>query len=110
VTLNKTCRRETYDIGKRAAESNAQAQAAQAEALLQGLNVFTHLEPTAHRWDVSQIMSQLDNGQRLTSRMTTMKTMSLTSEMEMRNPHHQIPQYLARNLQPISQWASRNDL
>jgi pyrimidine deaminase RibD-like protein len=44
-------------IGKRAAASSAQAhaeaQAAQAEALMQGLNAFTNFEPGAHRWDVS---------------------------------------------------------
>jgi hypothetical protein len=47
----------TDALGKRAAASSAQAhadaQAAQAEALMQGLNAFTNFEPGAHRWDVS---------------------------------------------------------
>lgn len=43
--------------GKRAAahsaQAHAEAQAAQAEALMKGLNAFTNFEPGTHRWDVS---------------------------------------------------------
>jgi hypothetical protein len=42
--------------GKRAALIVAQAEAAHNQAILAGLNEFTHLEPNAHRWDVSWTM------------------------------------------------------
>lgn len=35
------------------AQAIAQAEAAHNQAILADLNVFTHLEPNAHRWDVS---------------------------------------------------------
>lgn len=35
------------------AQAVAQAEAAHNQAILQGLNEFTHLEPNTHRWDVS---------------------------------------------------------
>ncbi|WVF65716.1 hypothetical protein IAT40_000447 [Kwoniella sp. CBS 6097] len=37
--------------GKKAAQLAAQAQAAHNQAILQGLNAFTQLDPNAHRWD-----------------------------------------------------------
>ncbi|KAK8843450.1 hypothetical protein IAR55_007107 [Kwoniella newhampshirensis] len=37
--------------GKRAAQMAAQAQAAHNQAILQGLNAFTQLDPNSHRWD-----------------------------------------------------------
>lgn len=37
------------------AQAIAQAEAAHNQAILADLNVFTHLEPNAHRWDVSQL-------------------------------------------------------
>jgi hypothetical protein len=61
VSHSEMMTRKFTDVsGKKTAAYNAQAQAAQAEAqaeaLLKGLNLFTHLEPNAHRWDVSQRM------------------------------------------------------
>ena len=40
-------------LGKQASVTAAQAQAAQAAAILQGLDAFSHLGSNAHRWDVS---------------------------------------------------------
>ncbi|ORY29151.1 hypothetical protein BCR39DRAFT_588449 [Naematelia encephala] len=37
--------------GKNQAVLAAQAQAAHNQAIIQGLNAFTHLDPNAHRWD-----------------------------------------------------------
>ncbi|OCF44925.1 hypothetical protein I317_01204 [Kwoniella heveanensis CBS 569] len=37
--------------GKKAAQLAAQAQAAHNQAILQGLNAFTQLDPNTHRWD-----------------------------------------------------------
>lgn len=37
----------------------AQAEAAHNQAILAGLNEFTHLEPNKHRWDVSATTSDL---------------------------------------------------
>lgn len=39
------------------AQAIAQAEAAHNQAILADLNVFTHLEPNAHRWDVSDIIT-----------------------------------------------------
>lgn len=42
------------------AQAIAQAEAAHNQAILADLNVFTHLEPNAHRWDVSDINEGAD--------------------------------------------------
>jgi ribosomal protein L30E len=40
------------------AQAIAQAEAAHNQAILADLNVFTHLEPNAHRWDVGDIIER----------------------------------------------------
>lgn len=47
------------DLGRRAAQLAAQAQAAHNQAIIQGLNAFTQLDPNVHRWAVSCFISHL---------------------------------------------------